>query len=52
MRGGVLRSEAMMPKFRLPSIYSIIFLTIGFWPYRLCNYDNFYFSSMRMFFLC
>ena len=48
MRGGVLRSEAMMPKFRLPLVYFLLFFMVGFWPHKPCNYDNCYFSSMHM----
>ena len=52
MRSRVLRSEAMMPKFRLPFVYFLFFFILGFWPHGPCNYDNFYFSSMHMLFLC
>ena len=48
----VLRSEAMMLKFRLPYVYFLLFLLVEFWPHRPCNYDNCYFSSMCMVFLC
>ena len=29
MRSRVLRSETMMPKFRLPLIYFLLFFTVG-----------------------
>ena len=41
----------MMPEFRLPSVYFLIFFMVGFWMHRPCNFDNFYFSSMCMLFL-
>ena len=49
MRSTVLRSKAMMPVSRLPFVYLLFFCMVGFWPYRPCNVDNyFYFSSMHM----
>ena len=43
------RSRVLMkPKFRLPFVYFILFFTTGFWLYRLCNYENLYFSSMHL----
>ena len=42
MRSRMLRSKAMMPMFRQPFLcFSSVF---GFWPQRLCNYENSYFS--------
>ena len=41
----------MMPEFRLPSVYFLIFFMVGFGMHRPCNFDNFYFSSMCMLFL-
>jgi len=43
--------EAMMPKFRLLSVYFLLFFTVGFFPHRPYYYDNCYFSSMHMLFL-
>ena len=49
MRSRVLWSKAIMPASRLPSVYLFPFFIVGFWPYRHCNYDNyFYFSSIPM----
>ena len=51
LKGRVLRSKVMMPVSRLPLSLSF-FLFVGLWPYRPCNYDNYFlFSSMHKLFL-
>jgi len=51
MRSRVPRSKAMTPKFRLPSLYFLLFYIVGFWLHRPCNGGNYYFSLMHMLFL-
>ena len=43
----VLKSKAMMPLFRLPFDYFLLFSIVGIWQHGPCNYDNF--SSMHKF---
>ena len=52
MRSKVLKSEEMIPKFRLPFVYFLFFFTVGLWSHRPCNVDHYYFPSMHIFFLC
>ena len=41
MKGRVLRSKEMIHVSRLPLSLSFFFF-VGLWPYRPCNYDNFF----------
>jgi len=41
----------MMSMFKLLFVYFLLFFIVGFWPHRSCNDDNYFFSSMHMFFL-
>ena len=41
-RSRVLRSKAMMPLFRLPFVYFLLFFIVVIWWHGPCNYDKFY----------